>query len=445
MPSISLYEARSVEGFPVVLIFTHKYTLSMTKNVTGMDAQSAPARALGVLALCFFFNFVSRGVGDTFMVFLLPLEAQFGWQRAQVTSVYSTLMLVAGLASPVAGMVFERFGARVLYAGGVALLATGYLIASQARELWHFYVGIGLFVGLGGGAVGMVPAAALLSWWYGARMGSAIGVAYAGFGCGSLVMVPLAQALIDTRGWRGAYASIGIALLVLSFIALWLPWRAITAARPLPQAGPRDRNAPSPLRAALRQRRFWLLVQIMFFTALGMYLVIVQSVAYLVDVGFTPLQAATAFGAAGMLSVVGVSSSGWMADRYSPRKAATLSFIGTALGVAMLYALTYRASEVLLVAYVLLFGICQGARGPVVAGLSARLFSGPGQATVYGAIYALMSIGTGLGAMLSGALHDWTGGYRAGFLLALVAVALAAAPFWTSRDELVPDAHKPVT
>jgi predicted MFS family arabinose efflux permease len=423
----------------------HKYTLSMTKNVTGMDAQSAPARAVGVLALCFFFNFVSRGVGDTFMVFLLPLEAQFGWQRAQVTSVYSTLMLVAGLASPVAGMVFERFGARVLYAGGVALLATGYLIASQARELWHFYVGIGLFVGLGGGAVGMVPAAALLSWWYGARMGSAIGVAYAGFGCGSLVMVPLAQALIDTRGWRGAYASIGIALLVLSFIALWLPWRAITAARPLPQAGPRDRNAPSPLRAALRQRRFWLLVQIMFFTALGMYLVIVQSVAYLVDVGFTPLQAATAFGAAGMLSVVGVSSSGWMADRYSPRKAATLSFIGTALGVAMLYALTYRASEVLLVAYVLLFGICQGARGPVVAGLSARLFSGPGQATVYGAIYALMSIGTGLGAMLSGALHDWTGGYRAGFLLALVAVALAAAPFWTSRDELVPDAHKPVT
>jgi MFS family permease len=134
-----------------------------------------------------------------------------------------------------------------------------------------------------------------------------------------------------------------------------------------------------------------------------------------------------------------------MADRYSPRKAATFSFIGTALGVAMLYALTYRASEVLLVAYVLLFGICQGARGPVVAGLSARLFSGPGQATVYGAIYALMSIGTGLGAMLSGALHDWTGGYRAGFLLALVAVALAAAPFWTSRDELVPDAHKPVT
>lgn len=423
----------------------HKYTSFMTKNVATAGVASTPARALGVLALCFFFNFVSRGIGDTYMVFLLPLQSQFGWQRAQMTSVYSTLMLVAGLASPVAGLVFERFGPRVLYAGGVALLGAGYLIASQATQLWHFYVGIGVFVGLGGGAVGMVPAAALLSWWYRGRMSSAIGVAYAGFGCGSLVMVPLAQALIDAGGWREAYACMGIALFVLCFAALWLPWRAITAPRPAPESRPHGSGAPRPLRAAFAQRRFWLLVQVMFFTALGMYLVIVQSVVYLVDVGFTPLQAATAFGAAGMLSVVGVSISGWFSDRFSPRKAATISFIGTALGVAMLYALTYRASEVLLIAYVLLFGVCQGARGPVVAGLSARMFAGPGQATVYGAIYALMSIGTGLGALLSGALHDWTGGYRAGFLLALVAIAFAAAPFWMSGNALVLDDSGPIT
>lgn len=406
----------------------------MTKNVAVSAAQAAPARALGILALCFFFNFVARGVGDTFMVFLLPLQAQFGWQRAQVTSVYSTMMLAAGIASPFAGMVFERFGPRVLYAGGVACLAAGYVIASHATQLWHFYLGIGLFVGLGGGAVGMVPASALLSWWYGTRVSTAIGIAYAGFGCGSLLMVPLAQALIDHAGWREAYRHIGFVLVALCFVAAALPWRAIGA--PQPPALPKsDRGkAASPLRAAIVQRRFWLLVQVMFFTAFSMYLVIVQSVAYLVDRGFSPLQAATAFGACGMLSVVGLSSSGWVSDRFGPRNAATASFIGTTLGIAVLYAISWRASEVLLVAYVLLFGICQGARGPVVAGLSAKLFSGRGQATVYGAIYALMSLGTGAGALLSGALHDWTGGYRAGFLLALASVALAAAPFWTSRE-----------
>jgi MFS family permease len=143
--------------------------------------------------------------------------------------------------------------------------------------------------------------------------------------------------------------------------------------------------------------------------------------------------------------VVGVSTSGWFSDRFSPRKAATISFTGTALGVAMLYALTYRTSELLLIAYVLLFGVCQGARGPVVAGLSARMFAGPGQATVYGAIYALMSVGTAMGALLSGVLHDWTGGYRAGFLLALVAIAFAAAPFWMPGNALVPDERGAIT
>jgi MFS family permease len=410
----------------------------MQRNAVAATDLVTAKGALGILALCFFFNFVSRGVGDTYMVFLLPLEAQFGWQRSQMTSVYSALMLTSGIASPLAGMVFERFGPRVLYLGGVVLLALGYLTASRAQELWHFYLGVGLLGGLGGSALGMVPASAILSWWFRDRLSTAIGIAYAGFGCGSLVMVPLAQSLIDASGWRGAYQAIGIVLVVLGVLALLLPWGRITAARPEPVLRAAGVRTASPLRTALRQRRFWLLVQVMFFTAVGMYLVTVQSVAYLVHVGFTPLQAAGAFGAAGMLSVVGVSSAGWLSDRYSHKKAATVSFIGTSLGIAMLYALSYRASEWLLVGYVLLFGICQGARGPLVAGLTARLYAGAGQATVYGAIYACMSVGAGLGALLAGVLHDLTGGYRATFVLAIACVLLAAAPFWTSRDTLVP-------
>jgi MFS family permease len=402
------------------------------------NEETASRRAIGVLALCFFFNFVSRGVGDTYLVFLLPLQQQFGWQRAQMTGIYSMLMLTAGLASPAAGWVFERYGPRTLYLCGIGLLAAGYLIASRATELWHFHVGVGLLGGLGSGAIGMVPAAAMLSWWYSDRLSTAIGIAYSAFGCGSLVMVPLAQALIEASGWRATYLFIGIGLLAIGVLVVVLPWQKITSARgaaPVPK--PKEKAA-SPLRVAMVQPRFWLLAQVMFFTALGMYLILPQSVVYLIDVGFTPLQSATAVGAASMLSIAGVSTSGWMSDRFTAKRAATVSFIGTAVGIGMLFGLTYSDSEWLLVGYVVLFGVCQGARGPVVASLSAKLFSGRGQSTVYGAIYALMSIGAGLGALLSGALHDWTGGYRAGFLFALGCVALAAAPFWLSRDQLVP-------
>jgi len=414
----------------------------MHKNKGSAAGATSPlALPLLVLALCFFFNFVGRGVGDTYMVFLLPLGAEFGWHRSQMTSIYSALMVISGLAAPLAGIVFERWGPRVLYATGLGLMGTGYSLAGQSQQLWQFYVCIGFLGGLGASAVGMVPAAALISRWFQRRMSTAIGLAYAGFGCGSLLIVPLAQTLIDGQGWRDAYHLIGGALLVLLPLSLVLPWRTLRAGR-APTTAPhaamrRGAAGAGPLRAALGQRRFWLLVQVMFFTAAGMYLIIVQSVAYLVDVGFTPLQAAGAFGSAGMLSVVGVSAAGWLADRYGHKPAATVSFTGTFLGIAVLYAMSYQSTHWLLVAYVLLFGICQGARGPVIASLSARLFPGPGQATIYGAIYACMSVGSGIGALLSGVLHDLTGGYRATFVLSMACVVFAAAPFWTS-NALIP-------
>lgn len=424
----------------------------MLKN-SGPDSALPPWLALPwlVVGLCFFFNFVGRGVGDTYMVFLLPLGAEFRAQRSQMTGVYSTLMIVSGLASPLAGWVFERHGARVLYAGGLALLGAGYALAGQAVALWQIFLCVGLLGGLGASALGMVPAAALISRWFERRMSTAIGLAYAGFGCGSLVIVPLAQTLIDHQGWRAAYHAIGGAALLLLPLSLLLPWRRLQAGRvpsgpaaepvaapaareavPAAPAAPTGRPALWP---ALRERRFWLMVQVMFFTAVGMYLIIVQSVAYLVDLGYTPLKAAGAFGTAGLLSVLGVSGAGLLADRWGYRRAATLSFAGTLAGVGLLFLMSWHTSHALLAAYVLLFGLCQGARGPLIASLSARLF--PGRAAVYGAVYACMSVGSGLGALLSGVLHDLTDGYRASFLLSMACVLLAAAPFWTS-DALRP-------
>jgi MFS family permease len=399
--------------------------------------------AAGVLVVCFAFNFVARGVGDTYMVFLLPLEREFGWHRSQMTAIYSTLMIVSGLAAPLGGMVFERWGPRVLYAGGLALLGAACFLAGKIDALWQLALCIGVVGGLAIAAIGMVPAAALISRWFERRMSTAIGLAYAGFGCGSLLLVPLAQALIDAYGWRFAYQAIGATLLLLLPVAIAMPWTTMRAGLPTRIATPwRAHAGAGPVRAAIRERKFWLLVQVMFFTAVGMYLILVQAVAYFIDVGFAPLQAAGAFGAAGALSVIGVSSAGWMADRFGHRRAATFSFAGTFLGIGVLFAMSIRPSLGLLVAYVLLFGICQGARGPLIAGLSAQLFRGPGQATVYGVIYACMSVGSGIGALLSGVLHDATGGYRAGFVLAMVCVLLAATPFWTSETIAGRDAHR---
>jgi len=115
-----------------------------------------------------------RGLGDTYVVFLLPLEREFGWSRSQLTSVYSIYLLVHGFTSPLVGLLFDRLGPRWVYATGMACLGAAFLLAGELVSLWQFYLFIGALVGLGVSLNGMVPGSALLARWYRERLSSAI-------------------------------------------------------------------------------------------------------------------------------------------------------------------------------------------------------------------------------------------------------------------------------
>src|SRR5882762_6819335 len=98
-----------------------------------------PARiALNVLALCFALSVIGRGLGDSFTVFLKPISEDFGWDRAEVVSVYSLAALAGGLAAPLVGRLFDRSGPRTVYSLGMILLGGAFLIAAYAQALWQF-------------------------------------------------------------------------------------------------------------------------------------------------------------------------------------------------------------------------------------------------------------------------------------------------------------------
>jgi len=159
--------------------------------------------------------------------------------------------------------------------------------------------------------------------------------------------------------------------------------------------------------------------------------VLVQAVVYFIDIGFSPITAAAAYGVTGMLSVVSVSLSGLLSDRFGYRQVVSASFAGTATGVLVLLALSYQPLGALVALFVLVFGLCMGVRGPIISAIATRKFAGPRVATIYGTIYSANAIGAAFGSLLGGVLHDLTGGYRTGFALSLCAVAMAVAPFWT--------------
>jgi MFS family permease len=403
--------------------------LSSTPTRGALHARTA----LFVLAACLLLNLIGRGTADTYVVFLLPLERELGWSRSQMTSVYSIYLLVNGLTAPLIGLMFDRLGPRIVYGCGLAGLACAYLLASRIDSMWQFYATVGAITGFAVAAMGMVPSSSLLARWFRERLSTAISVAFAGLGLGALLIVPAAQALLQQFGWRETYRLIGIALLCLVPLLLLLPWNIWVAGHP-DYRGARKRGAGAgtdwTLARALRTVNFWSLAWVFFFTSVGMYSVTVQTVVYLVEQGFGAILAATVFGSASMLSVFGIVTTGAFADHYGPRRTVTVTYAGSIIGVIVLLVVSYQPRVEWLVFYVLVFGLCQGARGPIISSMTTRLFAGSHVATIYGVIYASNAFGAGLGALLGGVLHDLTGSYRPGFAFSVCCLVIAALPFW---------------
>src|SRR5258708_8182148 len=125
----------------------------MDRNAPAEDIATKPPKparvALNVLALCFALSVLGRGLGESFTVFLKPISESFGWDRAQVVSVYSLTWLAGGLTAPLVGRLFDRSGPRIVYSLGLALLGGAFLVSSHAHALWQLQLSVGLCVGLG--------------------------------------------------------------------------------------------------------------------------------------------------------------------------------------------------------------------------------------------------------------------------------------------------------
>jgi MFS family permease len=382
---------------------------------------------LGVLLICFALNFVGRGMAESFTVFVLPLCRDFEASRASVVSIQSLTMLTVGLSGPFIGWVFDRVGPRWVFALGLGLLGAGQLAASAAGSLLQVLVSIGLTAGLGMTCLGNVPSSALLSRWFSRRLTMALSILFAGSGIGVLLLVPLAQLLIDQGGWRSAYQWLGLALLVLVLPVLGLPWRGIRAG--IVSARPGARVQGPSFAAATRHPAFWLLSISYFFSAFGMFSVVAQVVAYLVEAGFSPMHAAAAWGTSGILLPIGMILFGWLDSRIGQRQSIVASYAFSMAGIAVLWLVPRFPSDALVAAFIVLFGGTQGSRGPLISAIAMGFFRGDNAGKIMGTIMLGAGLGSASGIWIAGLLRDWTGGYDAGLAMALITLLLGVAPF----------------
>ena len=380
-----------------------------------------------LVALCFAVGVASRSISDSFVVFVPSLQDAFAASRSSVTVVYSFALLVGGTGAAVAGWIVDRFGLRALTVIGMSAAAIATASASQATHLWQLYLGLGVVMGFAGASLSGVLSSSVLGRWFPAhRLGVALAVAWSASGVGAIVILPLAEHIIATAGWRHAYfvfACISAAFIPLLLV---LPWRRITAGAPTLARAKTSANTGMTVRQAVRDWPFWALTFSFGFTSLGIFAIVPQAMIYLLERGMEGAYAARALAVAGMLTPLGMVGFSWLSDRGGRKLAAILAYACSIVGVGMLALVRNPHDDLWLWLYVLLFGGSQGSRGPMISTLATLRYHGANFGRIYGLISIGMGVGGFVGAWIGGLLHDLTGGYAAVMIFSVCALALAA-------------------
>jgi MFS family permease len=152
-------------------------------------------------------------------------------------------------------------------------------------------------------------------------------------------------------------------------------------------------------------------------------------VAYLIDAGFPPLQAATAWGFSGVVLLFGMLGVSFLDGIIGRRPSVLFSYAVSIAGILMLWLLQWYPNFWLLSGFVVCFGSMIGSRGPLLTATAMKIFRGERVGTIYGAITIGSGLGSAIGSWGGGLIHDWAHSYNPVIAFSLVSVLLGMIPF----------------
>jgi MFS family permease len=386
------------------------------------------ARRWIVLATIFLNLALLYGLWYSYSVFLVALLREFHWSRSVIAGGFSAFVLINGAVSPVVGWMTGRHGGKRIILCGAAVLGVGLCLAAHVSQWWELYITFGIIASAGLTSAGWLPSIILVRGWFLNRVGMAVGIVSAGIGVGITVIVPLTQFLIDRVGWRWTYRLFALAIVGWVIPATYALVRdpAPEVARRAEPAAPRATVRSWTLGQAVRDRRYWLLGAMYFLGNMVTQLLFVHQVAFLVDHGMVPLMAASVGGVAGFASIVGKIGWGSLSDRTGREISYTWALLCLAGSLGVLVLAGNYPGSALPYVYAVLFGLGYAGTAVLIPAATSDLFAGPGFASIFGSLQAVLAVGAALGAWAAGKTFDLTGSY--GFALWLAFAVSLASP-----------------
>ncbi len=395
--------------------------------------------------------FVTVALGVTartaFSLMFPPIVDEFGWDRGLAAGAFSFGFLVSALVSPLVGRLMDRRGPRFVIEMGVLITAAGLLASTQIEAPWQLYATLGVLVGGGANCMTFTAQSQYLPNWFVRRRALAISIAFSGAGVGAILILPWLQTIILREGWRTSCWTLGILTLVVL-----LPINLAVAKRPQDLALQPDGDGTGAGGASVRRAsnivdpawtavewtvaratktaRFWWIAVAYFCGGFVWYAVQVHQTKYLVEIGFSPMQAAWALGLVAMVGVPGQIFLGALSDRLGREIVWTITSVGFAICYAALLALASEPSQVLLYVMVISQGLLGYAMTAVMGPIVAEIFEGPHFGSIFGLVTVSLIGGGAAGPLVAGMVHDQTGSYSGAFILSIVLCLVSTIAIW---------------
>jgi len=379
-------------------------------------------------------------------VLIVPLEKEFGWTDAQISSALAIRLMLFGLFGPFAAAFMNRYGVRAVMVSAVILISAGFLASLVMTQLWQLVLFWGIVVGVGTGLTAMVLAVTVATRWFNHRRGLVMGIFAASNATGQLVFLPLIAALTTNYGWRMSLVFICCLLAVAGVVALvlmrdrpsdvGLPLYGETTVAPAPLAGiGLGSLLMSPLivlRDCARVPIFWILFGTFFVCGCSTNgLIQTHFVALCHDYGLAATTAASVLAMMGIFDFIGTIGSGWLSDRFDPRW--LLFWYYGLRGLSLLYLPFTDFTFYGLSLFGVFYGLDWIATVPPTVKLTADRFGRERAGIVFGWVFAGHQIGAASAAFGAGLVRTEYSSYLPAFFVAGALCIVAAFAVITVR------------
>ncbi len=376
---------------------------------------------------------VGSSVRMAFGVFIEPLSAEFGWSQGAITLAYALSSVVTALASPMAGTLGDRLGARKAMMIGCAMFIVGVVLTGVINQVWQLYLTFGVVLGIAQ-AIFLVPLIPSAMTWFRRHLGLGMGILMAAWGLGPAMATPVLGFMIEEFGWRDTFwmTAVASAFIMAFLIVIYKNKPSDHGVDPYgfapgdPEVGSSRPPADKVKRYAKYMRRtaaYWNLSSIHFLGCVGHAIILIYIIPIAVNEGISLVVAASLVTAMSAVSIITRLATPVMCDKYGPKAVMTVAYLIQGLTVIMLF---WTHDVWLFFLFAAAFGIGYGGEAGGFPILNRRYYGFAPVGSAHGFQMLGAGLGMALGGWVGGVIFDMMGSYDIALIISIVASVAGA-------------------